>query len=206
VACLGWAESIAPIIVKLDAAAWFARTGHQAVVAHMARIAAGREPDPQRDVLRGIVSAVREKLATGPDRLARWPSVGQEAIYTVKSPVTTFLTISYDEDPEPPNALKDVVVGDRIRVAVAVSIGPSKSGRRNQELMARWRSITTGGAISVSGLGELRLANRHTVATTQQFYGKAEDLTNLLVLQGSAALRFARDIARGGSEDGSELP
>jgi hypothetical protein len=200
--CLGWKDNIAGVV---DAATsqddWFARTGIESILAHIAKLERGRPFNQQRDSLRQLMKRTGDRvMAASLDvgwgegvRLERWASGGQEALYTPAVAVTTFLTLMYNEDDEYPYDLHDVVVGDRVQVHASISFNPStKLGLRDADLMRQWNSLTAAGMADVPGVGRVPLVNDISFATGIDFSGTAAELESLLVEWGIAVLDYLR--------------
>jgi hypothetical protein len=202
-ACLGWKDNITGLVERTtDVDDWFARTGLAAILAHIQKLERGRPPNPEREILRNLLADVARRVMDeggpagwGPNvRFDRWASRGQEAQYTPNVDVTTFLAFLYDEDPDPPYALRDVVHGDIVRGRLSVSFSPSvKHGRLNQELMALWKDLAATGSITLPVIGEIKQVNKMSYAAGVDFYGTRAELADWLVGWGVSVLTFLRE-------------
>lgn len=204
--CLGWKDHIGNLVdVATASDDWFARTGLEAILRHIEKLERGRPPNAQREFLRRLMRSVAQQVVASARhdglsdtvRLDRWASVGEETLYTPSRAITTFLTLTFDEDEEEPYELHDVVVGDHIRLRrVTVAFNPSsKRGRQDRELMARWRSMIASGAVFVPGIGEVPAVNDTSFAIAAAFEGSSRVLEALLVERATAALAFAESAA-----------
>jgi hypothetical protein len=198
--CLGWKEDLPPIIEALDADDWFARQGLKAILDHIHKLETGRPPDEQREALRKLMARVSRRVNDigqtngdwGPDaRLVRWASRQEEAWYTPKRPITTWLVLSYRESDDERSQPIDVVVDEEIHVRARVSFNPStKIGLRDAAVMERWNALMRRKAVEVPGIGEVPARDLTTFDLAQEFRGSPARLEDLLVLWGSSVLRF----------------
>jgi hypothetical protein len=198
--CLGWKEDLPAVVEPLDADTWFAHEGLRAILDHIRKLETGRPPNEQRQALQQLMARVSRRVGNmgertgdwGPHvRLHRWPSKGQEALYTTKQAVTTWLVLSYRESDDDRSQLIDVLVDDEIQVRARVAFNPStKIGLRDASLMERWSALVRLGAIEVPGIGEVLARDETTFELAQDFRGSAEQLEDLLFLWASSVLRF----------------
>jgi hypothetical protein len=201
--CLGWKDNVADVVELATADDdWFARTGIAAILAHIAKLEAGRQPNPQREFLRALMWRVRDRVIDGGGaaQLDRWASIGQEALYTRSVPITTFITLSYDEDLEEPHELHDVVdlATGEVHVRASVSLNPSaKQGQRSPALMSRWQPLIAADQVRVGGVGELHAVNEVTLAVGQDYSGPARELEDLPVRWATGILQFGRSVSAG---------
>lgn len=199
---LGWKEDVPDLVAAATGEdRWFAESGLRGVHEHMERLSTARFPSAERDELRAVVGEVRTRLTErfrDRVRLARWPSIGQEALYSVKAPITMFLTLEYDEDPDPPNAIHGVFVPEGIAVTIGMSLGPSSSGRKDSDVHARWATVAGPGGVVVPGLDTEALPDRShdRFVGSAEFRGSREALVDLLVARGTALLEFAEMLRR----------
>jgi hypothetical protein len=201
--CLGWKDNLSDVVeVATTDDDWFARKGLAAILAHIVKVEGGRPFNQQREDLRQLMKRVAQRVMAagreagwGPKvRLERWAGIGYEAQYTPTVGITTFLTLWYDEDEDPPYDLHGVVVDNRIRARGTVSFNPSvKHGRRDTELMARWASLTAAGCVEVPGIGEVPLVNEITFTTGVELDKTVIEVEELLVAWGTAVLGYLRE-------------
>jgi hypothetical protein len=169
---------------------WFASTGMDAVAKAIKREAL--PPDAQRDVIRRVVEAARRTLqARLPEMtLARWPSIGQEAIYTAKAPVTLFITTAFDVDRET-KMLLDVVVDGRIRATIYTNFALSPMGQVSPVLAHEWERLVRAGSVEIGGV-DLYTVEGGKLAHSEEWTGTPEQLENRLVERGERVLDFLR--------------
>lgn len=199
--CLGWRPDVQDAVEEAaEPGDWFARTGLAAILGHIDRIRTGRTFDQQRHDLYLLMKRVARRVmgAGGSDgwgsgvRLDRWPSVGQEVLYTPGQAVSMFLTLRYEEAPDEPHGI-DVFDGDLIHLHASVSFNPSvKHGLHDAALMVRWASLTQEHAAEVPGIGLVPLHTDIGFEKGVDFHGPADDLEDLLVAWGVAVLSFLR--------------
>jgi hypothetical protein len=75
-------------------------------------------------------------------RFDRWPSHGQEALYTPAQAITTWLTLGFRESDDERSQILEAIVGDQIHVRARVSFNPVDS-RLHRTCARRQNDITS---------------------------------------------------------------
>lgn len=101
------------------------------------------------------------------------------------------LSLDYVEDSNPPYALRDVVVGDRIRLRLGISISLSKTGQQSPDLRAVWKDLSADGSVAVPEVGSLSLANRFSASRQLDFDGTSDELQERCVSRDSGTSSWA---------------
>jgi hypothetical protein len=172
---------------------WFAETGIEAVREAIKRATTALPHDPQRMELRRVVEDVKKRLAEQgrPAEFQRWSSVGAEDIITVKGPVSLFLTVVFDIDPTS-SMLRDVVVGDRFRLAIKTEVMLSPRGHRSPTVVAAWNQLLETGSATIEGLGELPVRDKKRFGHFEARDYSEEELKALMVKRAVSVVRFLR--------------
>ncbi len=170
---------------------WFAHTGMREVRRAIDDATRALPPDTQRDVVRWISKSVRQALAAQVPNaeFSRWPSMAQEAIYTVRGPVSAWLTLRFAVDPATSH-LVNVVEDGRVRAIVQAEFSLSRAGWKSPAVTAAWSDLTASGVVRIDGLGDLPLQADRWVRHEEAWDGPAADLEALMIDQGRAMLEF----------------
>lgn len=192
--CLTWAELAETIDATSRDDDWFAMTGIRAVEGAIEKAARARPFDEQREEVQRIVDAARKSLATTfPDlHFRRWPSFGEEAIYTAKAPVTLWVTTMFEEEPAPSYRLRDVVIEGRVQVTIMTSFNLSSKGQKSPLLTDQWDALRQTGGADVPGLGRLTIGDGKKFVHRESFDGSAGELEAVLIERGQRGLEFLR--------------
>jgi len=176
---------------------WFAQAGLEAILAHIAKLRVGRPFAQQRQELLALLRRVAERTARegasrgwgGDVRFEHWGSRGQEALYTPRQAVTTWLILSYPETEH--YEIGEIFVDGTVNVRASVSFNPStKIGLRDAALMARWTPMIDRRSVAVRGLGEVPARDDVTFELAVSFANSSAELEDLLVVWGTSVLDF----------------
>jgi hypothetical protein len=172
---------------------WFAETGIEAVRATIKAATTALPYDPQRIEVRRVVEDVKKRLAAegSPAEFQRWSSSGQEDIFTVKGPVSLFLTVVFDIDPTS-SMLRDVVVGDRFRLAIKTDVMLSTRGHKSPAVVATWNQLLETGSAKIEGLGELPVRDKRRFGHIEARDYSEQELKALIVERAVSVVRFLR--------------
>jgi hypothetical protein len=189
---IAWGD-IAAIIEALPEH-WFATTGIRAVLKAIDKAATPMSDDAQRQVVRRVTQGARVSLAAKiPSlRLGRWPTRTTEEIYTVKAPVSLFLTVVFDVEPKPSDRLRDVVVDGRVRLTVRTVFMLSGTGRKSPALVAEWIKLVAAGSVDIEGVGVHLLEGGKRFEHSQAWTGTKQELEDFLIETGVRMMDFLR--------------
>ncbi len=191
---VAWGDIGAIIDALPENRGWFASTGMMAVQRAIDAAVLPLPPDAQRDAVRGIVKAAMRSLAVKVPyvQLGHWPSFDQEAIYTVKAPVTVFVTAVFDVDPEPSFKLRDVVEAGRVRLTVNSEFMLASKVPKSSVVARKWRDLLEAGPVDIPGVGLFVIRGDKRFAHSANWDGPEAELADFLAETGWRVLEHLR--------------
>lgn len=195
VAHLPW-QDVAAIIDALPASGhtWFARSGMREIDATIKRARQELPAVGVRGEVRGIFDgAVRMLRWEVPGvRLGRWVARDSEWIQTEKSPVTVYLTATYDVEVVAPYEPTGVLQPDGLRLLVRCQFGLSGRGKKIPHLRQRWSELASQQEVVVPAVGSFELRPGGWFTFESDTTADREDMTQFIVDVGRGAIEYLK--------------
>jgi len=197
VAHLPW-QDVAGIVEALPASdhTWFARSGIREIEATIKRARQELPAVGVRGEVRGVFDdAVRTLRQEVPGvRLGRWVARDSEWIQTEKSPVTVYLTATYDVEEVAPYEPIGVVQPDGLRLLVRCQFRLSGRGKKVPHLRQRWSELEAQQTVVVPAVGSFDLRSGGWFTFESDTIAGREGMTRFIVDVGQGAIEHLKSI------------